>query len=70
MRKNIYGKVEAGIETPEHTATRLREWLIVIADVCIDYDGYNTEDGLKSLINDIRAMANLALQGGSLYISE
>ncbi len=70
MGKDIYGKVEDGLETPEHAAARLREWLIVVADVCVDYDGYNTEDELKSLVDDIRAMANLALQGASPYISE
>lgn len=28
-----------------------------IHDLCIDYDGFNTVDGLKSLIDDIRAIA-------------
>lgn len=28
-----------------------------IRDLCIDYDGFNTVDGLKSLIDDIRAIA-------------
>lgn len=27
-----------------------------IHDLCIDYDGFNTVDGLKSLIDDIRAI--------------
>lgn len=70
MRKDIYGKVEAGIETPEHAATRLREWLTVIGDVCIDYDGYRKEDELKSLIDDIRAMTDLAIGGTSPYVAE
>ena len=70
MRKDIYGKVNVGIETAEHSAVRLGEWLIVISDVCEDYDGYNTEEGLMSLIDDIRAMANLAMGGASPYISE
>lgn len=28
-----------------------------IHDLCIDYDGFNTVDGLKSLIDDIRVIA-------------
>ena len=28
-----------------------------IRDLCIDYDGFNTVDGLKSLIDDIRVIA-------------
>lgn len=31
--------------------------LPIIHDLCIDYDGFNTVDGLKSLIDDIRAIA-------------
>ena len=31
--------------------------LPIIRDLCIDYDGFNTVDGLKSLIDDIRAIA-------------
>ena len=30
--------------------------LQIIHDLCIDYDGFNTVDGLKSLIDDIRAI--------------
>lgn len=30
--------------------------LQLIHDLCIDYDGFNTVDGLKSLIDDIRAI--------------
>jgi hypothetical protein len=70
MRKNIYGKVENGIETPERAAMRMREWLIVIGDVCVDYDGYGTEEELKSLIDDIRAMTLLAIDGASPYVAE
>ncbi len=28
-----------------------------IRDLCVDYDGFNTVEGLKSLIDDIRAIA-------------
>ena len=31
--------------------------LQIIHDLCIDYDGFNTVDGLKSLIDDIRGIA-------------
>ena len=33
------------------------EALQIIHDLCIDYDGFNTVDGLKSLIDDIRNIA-------------
>ena len=69
-RNEIYGKVSAGIETPDHAAARVREWLIVIGDVCVDYDGYRTEEGLRSLIDDIRAMTRLAIDGAEPYVSE
>jgi hypothetical protein len=70
MRKDIYGKVENGIETPEHAVMRMREWLIVIGDVCVDYDGYRTAGGLMSLIDDIRSMTLLAIDGASPYVAE
>lgn len=40
--------------------------LQIIHDLCIDYDGFNTVDGLKSLIDDIRDIAekNLNDVGG------
>lgn len=31
--------------------------LQIIRDLCIDYDGFNTVDGLKSLVDDIRAIS-------------
>lgn len=31
--------------------------LQIIQDLCIDYDGFNTVEGLKSLIDDIREIA-------------
>ncbi len=70
MRNNIYGKIVDRYETPEQVTKRLREWVTTIANVCVDYDGYRTEDGLKSLIDDIRAMSLLALQDVSLHVEE
>ena len=35
--------------------------LQIIRDLCIDYDGFNTVDGLKSLIDDIRAITEETL---------
>ena len=35
--------------------------LQIIHDLCIDYDGFNTVDGLKSLIDDIRAITEETL---------
>lgn len=31
--------------------------LQIIRDLCVDYDGFNTVEGLKSLIDDIRKIA-------------
>lgn len=36
--------------------------LQLIHDLCIDYDGFNTVDGLKSLIDDIRAITEETLK--------
>ena len=36
--------------------------LQIIHDLCIGYDGFNTVDGLKSLIDDIRVIAKEALK--------
>ena len=36
--------------------------LQIIHDLCIDYDGFNKVDGLKSLIDDIRAITEEALK--------
>lgn len=35
--------------------------LQIIHDLCIDYDGFNTVDGLKSLVDDIRAISEEAV---------
>lgn len=37
--------------------------LQIIHDLCIGYDGFNTIDGLKSLIDDIREIAKKNLAG-------
>ena len=36
--------------------------LQIIHDLCIDYDGFNTVDGLKSLVDDIHAISEEALK--------
>ena len=36
--------------------------LQLIHDLCIDYDGFNTVDGLKSLIDDVRVIAEENLE--------
>lgn len=36
--------------------------LQIIHDLCIDYDGFNTVDGLKSLVDDIRAITEETLR--------
>lgn len=34
----------------------------LIHDLCIDYDGFNTVDGLKSLVDDIHAITEETLK--------
>lgn len=36
--------------------------LQLVHDLCIDYDGFNTVDGLKSLIDDVRVIAEEVLK--------
>ena len=36
--------------------------LQIIHELCIDYDGFNTVDGLKSLVDDIRAITEETLK--------
>ncbi len=38
-----------------------------IADLCVGYDGFSSEEGLKSLIDEIRAEAIEALKLGDDY---
>lgn len=40
--------------TDQECTTKLKDTLILIDDLCLDYDGFETVDGLKSLIDDIR----------------
>jgi hypothetical protein len=44
-------------DTPE------KECLQLIADIAVGYDGQNTIEGLKELIDEMRVYANAALQG-------
>ena len=37
--------------------------LQIIRDLCIDYDGFRTVEGLKSLIDDIREISEESLKG-------
>lgn len=46
-----------GITVTSSNAYSRSDSLQIIHDLCIDYDGFNTVDGLKSLIDDIRAIA-------------
>lgn len=47
--------------TSSNTHSRF-DSLQIIHDLCIDYDGFNTVDGLKSLVDDIRAISEEALK--------
>lgn len=47
--------------TSSNTHSRF-DSLQIIHDLCIDYDGFNTVDGLKSLVDDIRAITEEALK--------
>ena len=49
---------------PDVTVTSSNfESLRTIHDLCVDYDGFNTVDGLKSLIDDIDAIVKENLAG-------
>lgn len=48
--------------TPEPTKNDSREALENIIAICIDYDGYNTVEGLKGLIDDIKDYAGKSLK--------
>lgn len=52
-----------GLILAEAENERLREKLSDIADVCIGYDGFDTVEGLKGLIDDIAGMARAAPEG-------
>lgn len=47
--------------TSSNTNSRF-DSLQIIHDLCIDYDGFNTVDGLKSLVDDIRAITEETLR--------
>ena len=47
--------------TSSNTDSRF-DSLQLIHDLCIDYDGFSTVDGLKSLIDDIRAITEETLK--------
>lgn len=47
--------------TSSNTHSRF-DSLQLIHDLCIDYDGFNTVDGLKSLIDDIRVITEETLK--------
>lgn len=55
------------VEKGEHV-DRLEQWLRLIADVCVDYDGYRSIVGLLCLVDDLQGMARRALAGDELYI--
>lgn len=46
----------------KNTADDIFKPIRIIRDLCIDYDGFNTVEGLKFLIDDIRAIAEEALK--------
>lgn len=44
----------------ERLCPNAAEALQIIRDLCVDYDGFNTIDGLKSLLDDIRKITEEA----------
>lgn len=48
--------------TDQEYINKLKDALVLIKDVCLDYDGYRTVDGLKSLIDEVSDIAREALQ--------
>ena len=54
----------ADLTAPDVTVTSSNfESLRTIHDLCVDYDGFNTVEGLKSLIDDIRGITDGNLAG-------
>lgn len=47
--------------TSSNTASRF-DSLKTIRDLCADYDGFNTVEGLKSLIDDVRVITEEAMK--------
>ena len=51
------------------TKAYYRDALNLISSFTVDYDGFTTVKGLKSLIDDIKELANKALEHKELYLS-
>lgn len=51
------------VMTEKEQITKLTDALVLINDLCLDYDGFETVDGLKSLIDDIRNITIETLKG-------
>jgi hypothetical protein len=47
-------------------AERLTEWLTLIRDIADDYDGYRAAEDLMGLVDELREMAEKALNGESV----
>ena len=47
----------------ENTTVDAFDSLQTISDLCVDYDGFNTVEGLKSLVDDIRGITEENLAG-------
>ena len=52
------------LKEQERTIVDLRNVLQLIADIAYDYDGYDSVEGLKSLIDEIREIAIKAVKKG------
>ena len=50
------------------TKAYYRDALAIISSFTVDYDGFTTVKGLKSLIDDIKELANKALEHKELYL--
>lgn len=50
------------LKEQERTIVDLRNVLQLIADIAYDYDGYNSVEGLKSLIDEIKEIAIKGVQ--------
>lgn len=50
-------------KTPREHDTPEKETLQMIADIAYGYDGYNTVENLKSLIDEMRKLALKGLKG-------
>ena len=46
----------------EYSIKLIKDALVLIKDICLDYDGFRTVDGMKTVIDEVRNIATEALR--------